>query len=336
MLQRHAEVVVERGSRMQEAWTDGQIVDAFALLEETTMAVMVEALFGANVDDPFGRMLGDDLSEAIDALERLPLPVVPGAARLPLPANRRFERAAARLDERLLPMIAARRTGRAGDGDILTEFARAMHPDGEAMDDRLVRDEAMSIFRGHKTTGTAVSWTWYLLSRHPQVEARMFDELDSVLGDALPSAEDLGRLTYTRMVLDESMRLFPPAWMVARRAIAEHEADGYVIPVGSTVVTSAYVIHRDERFHPEPRRFDPERFTPGRAASRHPFAYFPFGGGPKMCLGDEFAVMEAMLLLATVGRRWRLRLAPGHVVEPLPKATLKPRHGLRVILERRT
>ncbi len=334
-LERHARIAVEHAIRMQEGWTDGRGFDAYELLNATNRAIMIESMFGAGVDTPSGRDLETLLTEAIDALERLPLPVLPGTDKLPLPANRRFERALALLDERLLSMVAERRTGDLG-GDLLADLAHAGLPDGERMDDRLVRDEALSIFRGNKTTGTTLAWTWYLLARHPQVEARVFEEVDSVLGDALPTASDLERLPVCRMVVNECLRLFPPAWMLARRAVAEHEAGDHVVPPGATVITSPYVVHRDERVHREPRRFDPERFEPARQAAWHPFAFFPFGGGPKMCLGDEFAPAEAVLLLATIARRWRLRPAPGHLVEPEPKATLKLRHGLQVVLERRT
>jgi cytochrome P450 len=331
----YAPTVVEHGVRMQAGWKEDDVVDVFDLLAETTMSVMVEVLFGTSVDGPLGRELRGALVEAVDALEHLPLPILPGVGRLPLPGNRRFERARGRLDELLLEMVAGRRLGRAGNGDLLTTLVRARHPDGTAMSDEQVRDEALTIFRGHKTTGTALSWAWYLMSQHPEVEARVLDEIDSVLGDRLPTAEDLDGLVLCRRVVAEAMRLFPPAWMMARRAIAEHEVGGYVMPVGATAITSPYVIHRDPRVHQDPRRFDPDRFAPERRKDWHPFAYFPFGGGPKKCLGDDFAPFEAILLMALVGRRWRLQLQPGHRVAPAPKATLKFRHGLRMVVEGR-
>jgi cytochrome P450 len=337
-IRRFARIVADRGERMQERWSEGLVVDVFDLLAETTMGVMVEVLFGPSVEQPEGRELRAALAAAVGALEHLPLPVMPGVERLPLPANRRFEKARLRLDSLLLGLVAERRAGNpaADDGDLLTSLVRARHEDdGSSMDERQVRDEAMAIFRGHKTTGTALSWTWYLLSRHPDVEATVLEEIDAALGDRLPTAEDLDRLTHCRRVVSEAMRLFPPAWMMARRAVEEHEAGGFVVPVGATAVTSSYVIHRDPRVHPDPRRFDPGRFEPERRAGWHPFAYFPFGGGPKGCLGDEFAPFEAVLLMATVGRRWRLRVAPGARVEPAAKATLKPRSGMRMTLERR-
>jgi cytochrome P450 len=234
-----------------------------------------------------------------------------------------------------MPMVAERRARDTPDRDLLTSIVRARNADGDAMSDRQVRDEALTIFRGHKTTGTALSWVWYLLSRHPAVERRVLEEIDSTIGERLPTAEDLDHLQFCRMVMAESMRLFPPAWMIARRAISEHHMGGYRIPVGSAVITSPYVIHRHPGVHPEPLRFDPDRFAPERHSGWHPFAYFPFGGGQKRCVGDDFATFETLLLLATVGRGWKLKLAPDHHVEPAPKATLKPRDGLHMVLERR-
>jgi cytochrome P450 len=296
---------------------------------------MVEILFGTTVDGSPGRELRRALVEAVDALESLPLPAAPGTGRLPLPANRRFERARDRLDSLMSRMVAERRTAPGRHADLLAAIAWARGADGRAMEDRQVRDEALSLFRGHRTAGTALCWTWYLLSRHPGVEARVLEEIDSVLGDRLPGADDVPRLQYCGMVVAESMRLFPPAWIMVRRAVAEHEVGGYAVPVGTTVLVSPYVVHRDPRLHAEPRRFDPERFAPDRRGGWHPFAYFPFGGGSKRCLGDELARFEAVLLMAVVGRTWRLREAPGHRVEPAPRATLKPRFGLKVIPERR-
>jgi len=334
-LERFAPIVVERAVRMQEAWQDGQVVDLWDRLIRTMTEIMVEALFGVSVDAPAGAELLQLLNGAVDAVERLPFAALRIGERLPFPRNRRFEEVRARLDAVLLGLVAERRGDRRQRGDLLSSLARARHPDGEPMPDRLVRDEALTLFRAAKTTGTALSWTWHLLSRHPDPEARLLDEIDTVVGDELPSASDLARLTYCRRVLDEALRLFPPAWISGRRPVAEHEIGGYVIPVGSTVATSPWVIHRDARVHPAPERFDPDRFSPERRAGWHPFAYFPFGGGSRTCLGDEFAPLEALMLLATVGRRWRLRPVPGHEVRPAAKAILRPRGGLPVVLQRR-
>jgi cytochrome P450 len=332
---RFVDAISAGAARLEQGWRDGDVVDAFDLLTRTVQDIMIEALFGVRIQEPEGRELALALAEAIDALQHQPPPLVPGIERLPLPANRRFDLARRRLDSMLLPLIAARRSAEPADGSLVSALVRAVGPEGEGMDDVQVRDEALSIFRGHRTVGTVVSWVWYLLSRHTGVEGKVHQEIDSVLRDRPPAASDVARLDVCRNVFDETVRLFPGAWMMARRAIAEHEISGFPIPVGSTVITSSYVIHRDPRFHPEPRRFDPERFAAERRAAWHPFAYFPFGGGPRMCLGDEFARFEAVLLMAAVGRRWRLRPAPGFRPEPGPRATFVPRGGMRLLLERR-
>ena len=331
----HADLVTTGATRMQERWSHGEVVDAFAVLSETVTDIMVEALFGVGVRESEGQMLSQALTEAIDALEHLPPPIAAGIERLPLPANRRFDRARDRLDSILLPLIAARRIAGPDDRSLVMSFVRAHGSNGGEMDDRQVRDEALSVYRGHQTVSTAVCWAWYLLSRHRHVEERVLQEIDAVLEGRVPTAEDSPRLVLCRRVFDETMRLFPGAWMLARRAMAEHEVGEFRIPEGATVITSPYVIQRDPRFHAEPRRFDPDRFAPERRAGWHPFAYFPFGGGLKACLGDEFAPFEAVLLMAAVGRRWRLRPAPGFRVEPAPRATYRPRNGMRFLLERR-
>lgn len=334
-LEPFAGAVTAGGERMQATWVDGQSVDVFADLARTTTEIMIEDMFGVSVEQPDGWELTLALAEAVDALEHAPLPFIRGVERLPLHGNRRFERARSRLDRVVLRMVRECREAPGDHVSLLAALVRVRHPEGDTMPDRKVRDEALSIFRGHKTGGTALCWAWYLLARHPGVEARVLGEIDAVCGDRVPTGEDVARLSFCRMVVDEAMRLFPPAWTLARRAVADHHVAGVTIPAGSTAITSPYVIHRGPRHHPDPRRFDPERFLSERRAGWHPFAYFPFGGGPKMCLGDEFAPFEAVLLMATIGRQWRLQLDPAHRVEPAPRATLQPRHGMRVILERR-
>ena len=205
------------------------------------------------------------------------------------------------------------------------------------MTDTQLRDEAMTIFlAGHETTANALTWAWYLLSEHPEVEAKLHNEIDAVVAaDGRPQFADLARLPYTEMVLTEAMRLYPPAWVIGRLAIRDYEAGGYLIPAGSLVFVSQYTMHRDRRYYPDPERFDPERWTPEARSARPPFAYFPFGGGPRRCIGEGFAWMEGVLLIATLARHWRLRLVPNHPVKLHPRITLRPKYGMRMILERR-
>jgi cytochrome P450 len=207
---------------------------------------------------------------------------------------------------------------------------------GEQMTDAQFRDEVMTIFlAGHETTASALSWTWYLLSIHPDVRARMHEELDRVLAGRPPTIEDLSQLAYTKQVVQEALRLYPPAWVVGRCPTEDDRIGGYFIPAGSLVFTCPWVTHRHPDFWEGPEGFDPERFAPQRVAERPRFAYFPFGGGPRQCIGNTFALVEAQLVLATVAQRWRLDLVPGTRVQPEALITLRPRGGLPMTLHRR-
>jgi cytochrome P450 len=197
------------------------------------------------------------------------------------------------------------------------------------MNDRQVRDEVMTLLlAGHETTSNALSWTWYLLSQHPDAESRLHAELEQVLGGRTPTVEDLPRLAYTRMVLEETLRLYPPAVGFNRKALADDEVGGYVVPANTLIWLSPYTTHRHPEFWEHPDVFDPERFSPERSAGRPHFAHFPFGGGPRLCIGSNFAMMEAQLILATTVQRYRLRLLPGYQVEPQVLLTMRPRNGL--------
>jgi cytochrome P450 len=211
----------------------------------------------------------------------------------------------------------------------------ARDEDGSGMTDRQLRDEILTfLLAGHETTAVSLSWTWYLLSQHPEVEQKLREELTQVLGGRAPRLEDLPRLPYTDKVVKESMRLYPPAWSLARTVTKEVELGGYRLPVGANVVMSQWILHRDPRFFEQPEQFNPDRWT-AEAAQRLPrFAYFPFGGGPRLCIGASFAMMEANLLLAAIAQRFQLRLAPGHSVAALPSITLRPRYGMRMTLSR--
>ncbi len=205
------------------------------------------------------------------------------------------------------------------------------------MTDEQVRDEAMTLFlAGHETTALALTWTWYLLAQHPAVEAKLHAELDAVLGGRAPTFEDAPRLRYTEMVMAEVMRLYPPAWLIARTTQAEHELRGYRIPPQSVVAISPYVVHRDPRNFPDPLRFDPERWTPEAKESLPKFAYFPFGGGNRVCIGESFAWMEGIMMIATLAQTWQMRLAaPGQQVAAVAAITLRPKDGIQMILKRR-
>jgi cytochrome P450 len=233
-------------------------------------------------------------------------------------------------------IIRQRRELNTDTGDLLSMLLSARDEEtGEGMNDQQARDEVMTILlAGHETTANTLIWTWYLLSQHPEVESRLQSELATVLGGNAPTVEQLPELAYTSMVLQEVLRLYPPAWILSRKAIADDELGGYHIPQGSMVIISPYATHRHPDFWEQPEVFDPERFTPERVAARPHFAHFPFGGGPRLCIGSNFAVMEAQLILATVAQRFRLRLMPDHPVVPEAKITLRPRYGMPMTVQR--
>ncbi len=252
---------------------------------------------------------------------------------IPTPANRRFKEALATLDRLVFEMIDQRRRATTRPDDLLTMLLEARDEEtGEGMDDQQLRDELVGlILAGHETTAMTLSWTLYLLSLHPSQRRRLEVELADVLAGRAPSLEELPKLPFTKAVLDEAMRLFPPAWMVPRSVTTDDEVAGYRLPAGSVVVVSPWVTHRDRRLWDNPEGFDPDRFLDAVAARERPrYAYFPFGGGPHQCIGMGFALMEAQLVLASLSQRARLNLVPGHPVEPEPLVTLRPKHGVMV------
>ncbi|MGH9314140.1 MAG: cytochrome P450 [Vicinamibacterales bacterium] len=253
--------------------------------------------------------------------------------RLPTPRNRRFRRALAELDAVVYRIIERRRGAReSSNGDLLSMLLSARDEEtNETMSDTQVRDEVMTmLLAGHETTSLALSWAWYLLSTHPAVRTRLTREVRDALGGRPPSFDDLERLPFTRMVFDETVRLYPPAWGFSRQALADDRIGGYRIAKGQLVFMIPFVVHRRPSLWPNPEGFDPERFTPDQSARRHRFAYFPFGGGPRQCIGNQFALMEAAIILAMVVQRYRLDLVPGHPVEPQALITLRPRYGMRM------
>ncbi|MDQ3805608.1 MAG: cytochrome P450 [Acidobacteriota bacterium] len=331
--------MVEYAERASRRWRDGQTLDIAQEMMRLTLAVVGKTLFDADVESEADEV-GEALTEVMELFGYLMLPYSELLEHLPLPASRRFRRARARLDSVIYRIIEDRRRGGADRGDLLSMLLLAVDEEGDqtGMTNEQLRDEVMTLFlAGHETTANLLSWAWYMLAQHPEVERRLHEELDAALAEGrAPSAEDAPALRYTDMIVAETMRLFPPAWTLGRLAIADHEAAGYHIPRGSLVLASQYVCHRDPRHFPDPERFDPERFTPGAKAARPQFSYFPFGGGVRRCIGEGFAWTEATLILAALARRWRVRLLPGRRVETQPRITLRPgKGGVPVRLERR-
>ena len=328
--------MVEYAGRTRSRWKADSCVDVHDEMMKLTLAIVAKTLFSADVENE-ARQIGDALTTTFAAFNIGVLPFSELLEKLPLPYMKRFEAARARLDETIYRIIHDRRASGEDRGDLLSMLllAQDTEGDGGSMSDTQVRDEAMTIFlAGHETTANALTWTWYLLSENPEVEARFHREIDG-LGDRLPGPDDMPRLPYTRMILAESMRLYPPAWAVGRRAINDFEAGGYHIPARSMVLLSQYITHRDARFYPDPERFDPDRWLPEIASKRPKFSYFPFGGGTRICIGEQFAWMEGVLILATIGKRWKLRYDGTGDPDIEPQITLRPRGGLRMRIVRR-
>jgi cytochrome P450 len=333
----YAAVMADYAGRSGERLREGVPFDMHAEMMALTLAVAAKTMCDAEVGCEAAD-IGEALADVIALFPRFVLPFAGLLHRLPLPATRRFERARARLDMVVYRMIEDRRRSGADRGDLLSMLlmARDEEGDGGRMSDTQLRDEVMTLFlAGHETTANALSWTWYLLAQNPEAEARFHEEVDAVLAGRRPVFEDLPRLRYTEMVLAESMRLYPPAWGLGRRALRKHALGGVPIPEDALVLMSPYLVQRDPRFFPDPLRFDPTRFTPEAKAARPKFAYFPFGGGARQCIGEPFAWMEGVLVLATLGQRWRFRLDAGTRVEPQALITLRPRRGIRMRAEAR-
>ncbi len=330
----YSRVMSDYAVKMRDRWQAGETLDIASEMMRFTLAVVGKTLFSADVEADAA-----DIGEALTAILRmfnlLMMPFSEYLDKLPLPSVRRFEKARARLDGVIYGMIAERRAGGEDRGDLLSMLLLAQDEDGSGgMSDQQVRDEALTLFiAGHETTAQALTWTWYLLSQNPECEQKLHEEIDRVLQGRAPSFADLPQLRYAEMTLAESMRLYPPAWAIGRKAIGAFELGGYDLPAGAIVIVSPYVTQRTARYFPDPERFDPLRWTPEAREPRHKFAYFPFGGGARLCIGERFAWMEGTLALAAIAQKWRLRLVPGHRVEPLPLITLRTKYGMRMTVE---
>jgi cytochrome P450 len=329
----YARTMVAYAERMLSGWRDGQALDAHEEMTLLTQAVVAQTLFSADVSG--------DSREIGEALSRLVRPFASQTTlkwildnRLPTPGHLRFNRDVRRIDRFVYRLIEGRRASGEDTGDLLSMLLAAQDEDGSGMTDKQLRDELMTIFlAGHETTAVALTWAWYLLARSPEAEARLAAELGEVLGGRAPTVEDLPRLRYADWVVKESMRLYPPAWAVGRECVRECEVGGYRVPKGMQLIAYPWVTQRDPRWFADPLAFRPERWGEEAIARIPKYAYFPFGGGPRLCIGNYFATMEAVLILATVAQRFRLRLLPGQEVEILPALSLRPKRGLKVKLE---
>ncbi|HEX3644449.1 MAG TPA: cytochrome P450, partial [Vicinamibacterales bacterium] len=329
----YGELMVGYADRMRQGWGDGATVDVAREMNRLTLSIVGKTLFDVDVEQQ-AAAVGEALTAVMESFWMMMLPFAEALERLPVPKLRRARMARARLDAIIYRMIADRRASGRDHGDLLSMLLAAQDEDeGGGMTDQQVRDEAMTIFlAGHETTANALTWTWFLLGNAPEVEAKLHRELDRVLQGRLPTMKDLASLSYVEQVVTESMRLYPPAWIIGRRTIAEYQLGEYLVPPRSILLMSPYIMHRDPRFYADAERFDPERWSPEFRAALPKFAYFPFGGGPRQCIGESFAWMELILLVATIAQQCRLRLVPGHQVVPQPLITLRAKHGMRMTI----
>ncbi len=334
-LTQYATVMTTAATRLSQAWQDGETLDIAPAMMRLSLAIASKTLFDTDVEAE-ATAIGRAITTLLRFAPRVNFPFAPLLRFLPLPSNFQLRRAQHFLDTFIYRLIDERRATGGETGDVLSMLVRARFDDGSPMSARQVHDETLTLLlAGHETTALALSWTWSLLAQHPDVDAALLAELQSVLGGRLPTVEDLPQLQYTRMVFSEALRLYPPVWLMTRRAREEVQIGAYRFPPGTFFLITQYITHRDPRYFANPEAFIPTRWAAPPDAAPPRYAYFPFGGGPRQCLGEGFAWMEGLLVLATVAQTWRMRLVPGPPVAPRALVTLRPKAGIHVQLARR-
>jgi cytochrome P450 len=330
----YAALMAEYGERVSGEWREGETRDIAEEMMRLTLYIVAKTLFGANVEDEADE-IGAAMTTLIGAFNYLLLPFSELLEKLPLPIAKRFQRAKETIDRVIYKIIARRRASGEDRGDLLSMLLLAQdETDGGRMTDEQVRDECLTLFlAGHETTANALTWTWYLLAQHPEIERKFHEEVDRVLpAKRLPTFEDYANLKFTEAVLAEAMRLYPPAWAIGRLAIENHALNNFEILKGALVLMSPFVAQRDRRFWEEPESFMPERWeNVSIKEAGQKFVYFPFGGGVRRCIGEQFAWTEGVLLLATIGRKWRLKLAANQKIALNPLVTLRAKYGMKMI-----
>jgi cytochrome P450 len=330
----YAKIMTEYTQQMLVTWQDGETRDIHQEMMRLTLQIVVRALFNVESEETAQISLAMNLIMGNTTGIRMLFP--PIARYLPTPKMIGFRRAVGQLDKTVYGIIVQHRARGIDSGDLLSMLMGARDEDGTRMSDKQLRDEVLTfLLAGHETTALTLTWTWHLLAQHPDVEQKLHGELNRVLSGRLPQFSDLPALTYTERVIKESMRLYPPAWSLARTVVSDFELRGYRIPAGANVVMSQWIMHRNPTYFTDPQKFDPDRWSTENSQKLPRFAYFPFGGGPRQCIGASFAMMEATLLLATIAQRFQLRSLPDHPVVPIPSFTLRPKYGVRMTIESR-
>src|SRR3984893_13160091 len=343
-LARYADITVEEAARLMDGWSNGENRNIHNDMMNVTLRIVLRSLFGSELGE---RMRVIEPALDIIMVSSSGFHSIAFYLGIPTPTRKRHFLAVQKLNEVVYGLIARGReklnaeenspqAAAGGAKDLLTLLLTARDDDGNSMSDQQLRDEVITLLlAGHETTALNLSWTWYLLAKHPEAEKKLHAELDTVLGGRAPSAADLPKLQYTDRVIRETLRLYPPAWRIFRRTEEPLEVGEYVLPAGANIVLSQWVTQRDPRWFSEPDRFHPDRWGEEAAAKLPRFAYFPFGGGPRVCIGAGFAMMEATLLLAAIAQRYRVRLAPNQRIEPPPSSILLTTDGIHVKLEER-
>jgi cytochrome P450 len=331
----YAQVMVKRAQAMAESWGEGRAIDIHSEMMRLTLAVVAKTLFDAELDVNV-KKIARYVATCVELFNRAMMPWCRSLDYLPLPSNVAFVIARQRLSKIVTDLIADRRANPGDRGDFLSILLDSC--DGkQVMSDKQVRDEAITIFlAGHETTAIALTYTWYAMAKHPEAAAMVYEEVDRVLGERLPTVDDLEELKNVRMVISEAMRLYPPVWTLGRELLVDCEFGDYLVPAGTLVLGSQYVMHRDPRYFPEPEKFDALRWEPTKAAGRPKYSYFPFGGGPRHCIGESFATMELVMAVATIARHWRMELPANHQLSLRATITVRPRGGMPVKLHKRT
>jgi len=336
MIESYVPAVTKCISQMMKGWEDGMKTDMKDEMTHMSIAIAGKSLFNADIAEEAPE-ISNALDTATGLFGRISFPFSEWLLKLPLPGNLRFYKAKERLDDTIRRMIEERRQNKMNNGDLLSLLLRSQDKNGNGgLSEQEIRDEAITLFlTAFDTTSTALTWTWYLLSQNPEAEAALHKELDNVLNGRSPVAEDIPNLKYCRMVFGESMRLYPPSYVIPRQAIEDFAIDKYIVPQGSIVLMSPYLVQRDPRFYADPEKFDPCEWDKHTHGLNSKYEYFPFSRGPRSCIGEPFAWMLGTLAIASIAQSWQLKLVPGHPVELLPLINLRPRHGMMMTLHRR-
>ncbi|MEO6537020.1 MAG: cytochrome P450, partial [Ferruginibacter sp.] len=336
MMGMYAPAMTAYAARLMQGWQEGMKVDMLEEMVRMSTGIAAQTMFNVDLEDEAPE-INQSLKTVMSLFGRITLPFAELMLKLPLPGTNRFFKAKAQLDETIYRIIEERKRSKLNNGDLLSLLLQSQEDTaGKGMTDEQIRDEALTLFlTAFDTTSLALTWAWYLLSQNLEAEAELHEELDRVLQGRVPTQDDYPNLKFTRMVFEESMRLYPPIYIIAREALEDFSVSNYTIPAGTIVLMSPYLIHHDARFHPEPEKFNPYASAKRSSGQHARYEYLPFSVGTRSCIGQHYAWLEGVLVLATIAQTWRIKMAPGHPVELEQLINLRPKNGMMMELERR-